>query len=96
MPQSPSPLLAPCPFCGNEEPRKRMTKDDIEYMRRMADEYDALLERWKHASAGSQEVANLHATFKARGGDIGRMVENGLFRRVLAALAAAGVGGLEK
>lgn len=65
-----------------------LTHDDIAYMRRTADEYDALLERWKHARAGSQEVANLHAAFKARGGEVGRMVENGLFHRVLASLDA--------
>jgi hypothetical protein len=63
-----------------------LTQADIDYLRRTAAEYDALLERWKFASAGSQEIANLHATFKARAGAVGQMVEGGLFRRILATL----------
>lgn len=59
---------------------------DIQAMRAMQDEYDSLLERWKNASPYSQEVANLHASFKARERKLGELVEGGLFRRMLEAL----------
>jgi hypothetical protein len=72
---------------------EKLTEQDIAWMRRTADEYDSLLKRWRDARAYSQETANLHATFKARAGEIGQYVENGLFRRVLATLDAHGVGG---
>jgi hypothetical protein len=70
---------------------EKLTEQDIAWMRRTADEYDSLLKRWREARAYSQETANLHATFKARAGEIGQYVENGLFRRVLATLDAHGV-----
>jgi hypothetical protein len=60
---------------------------DISAMTKVQAEYDSLLERWHAAYAGSQEIADLHATFKARAQGVGRLVENGLFKRILAALA---------
>lgn len=51
-------------------------------------EYTRLLVRWKDAAAYSQEVANLHATFKARERDAGRLFEDGTVTDLLSELDA--------
>jgi hypothetical protein len=62
---------------------KMLTTTDIAFLERMQREYDSLLERWDQASAYSQEVANLNATFKASEAELGRAVVGGLFKRML-------------
>jgi len=66
---------------------ERLTEHDLALLRTMADEYDALLARWKEASSYSQVIANLDASFRARERTIGQAVEGGLFRRILNTVA---------
>ena len=46
-------------------------------VRALVAEYDSLMSRWRDASTYSQEVANLHATFKAREREAGKVFEDG-------------------
>ena len=66
-----------------------LSKEDLESIRGTAAEYEHLMRRHREASAGSQEIANLHATFKARERSLGRLAERGLFSRIAAAIDAA-------
>lgn len=58
----------------------------IQRLRPLADEYASLMDRWKYACAGSQEVADLHATFKARERVAGKAFESGDIAAILDAL----------
>jgi hypothetical protein len=73
---------------------ERLTYEDKKMLTAMADEYERLAQRWREATAGSQEVANLHATYQARERALGRLAEGGLFRRLVDALAASPGQGL--
>lgn len=63
----------------------KLSDNDICAIQQLQAEHDRLLERWKDASPYSQEVANLHASFKAWDSRVGKLVADGLFKRILAA-----------
>lgn len=68
----------------------KLHDNDIAAMQQLQQEHDRLLERWKDAPAYSQDVANLHTMFKAWDGRVGKLVAEGLFKRILEA-ATSGV-----
>lgn len=74
---------------AQEVPAPVLPQSDIDAMQKIQAEYDSLVERWREARPYSQEVANLHATFKAFDSRLGKLIEGGLFKRLLAALSTS-------
>ena len=58
-------------------------RDLIYHLRPLVDEYRSLMEQWKEAVPGSQEVANLHASFKAKQHYAGKAFESGDIEKLL-------------
>lgn len=71
-----------------EAPAAELPEADIKAINDMANEYESLALRWREARPYSQDVANLHATYKAREHTLGKLAEGGLFRRVADMLSA--------
>jgi hypothetical protein len=71
-------------------------------LRAISDEYAALMLRWKDAQPYTQEIADLHATFKASDrtageafgrGEVGRLLDENKQLRAMLTKARAGLSG---
>lgn len=75
-----------CNGCGKTRPASEaVLEPEFEPLLKMSNEYASLMLQWRLAVDGSQEIANLHATFRAKARDAAKLFENGLVRRLIEA-----------
>ncbi len=54
--------------------------DDLQALRELQARYDSRLVQWRQARAGSQEIADIHASFKGMEREAGQLFESATIR----------------